>query len=232
MTAPAPRPVSLSMTLDFDPPFDGDPRALIDGVIEEFAPGAAPGAGTWSLTGPYSTVDLLVPFHPPAARTGHTRVPHLLTELAAAAERHLGPEGEGWHIAAMECLTVAAMDRRLAIRRFPDVVGIEEICEIGGVKRAMAYRYMKRDEFPTPVRRGIYFRAAVEQFFADLRGEHRLLDVPEGHLPQCRTCGCMAWCHDSRTGRPATGDRCHGGVVRDGRPTTCDCPTGYRELTA
>ncbi|GAA1100956.1 helix-turn-helix transcriptional regulator [Pseudonocardia alni] len=179
-SSPAVRYLSLSITLAIDPPIPADTdvheigqavaaRIGNDGVAMTTAPvrGRPIGRLGWVIPTTNRTMGSdLADFArvlEAAAREGLERVVPLTT-----------PENRGRvRTVALEVLTLDEVDRRLAIDRFPDIVGIDEVCQILGVKRAMAYRHTSRDGFPPRVREGvaIWFRAGVERYAAELRGE-------------------------------------------------------------
>lgn len=180
-SSPAVRYISLSITLAIDPPIPADTdvheigqavaaRIGNDGVAMTTAPIRGEPIGRLGWVIPTTTNRAmgsgLADFArvlEAAAREGLERVVPLTT-----------PENRGRvRTVALEVLTLDEVDRRLAIDRFPDVVGIDEVCQILGVKRAMAYRHTSRDSFPPRVREGvaIWFRAGVERYAAELRGE-------------------------------------------------------------
>lgn len=171
------QPLSLSLTLHLEPPLEGDPRVLVDAIAARFDAGAPSGpASTHRTEGPHDYVSLTWPWRPPAHLADHDLAMHLdglaLAAVKAAAE---------WDITAvvtgLEALTMAEVDRRIREHPGPpDVVGIDECREILGqpgepISRARFYELAKREEFPTPMRRGVYFRAAMVRYAAERHGQ-------------------------------------------------------------
>ncbi|WP_139324245.1 MULTISPECIES: hypothetical protein [unclassified Pseudonocardia] len=227
--------LSLSLSLHLDPPTVDDLTELVDGIARRFDPDAGRPMSSWSTDSPRSWISLTLPYRVPVDRASWS-LADLLAELTEAARRELGRRGRHGSVAGVEALTMGEVDRRIRERPGPpDVVGIDECREILGypkkpISRARFYQLAERDGFPSALVRGVYYRASMEQYAADRRSDHPRRLRPEGHRPQCSTCGHIAWEHGEQDGQPRDGSPCRSAVPQVLGPREiriCDCPTGF-----
>lgn len=122
------------------PPTDEQISELLDALLQDHGASVSGGGGhsTWSIT---MSVDAA-----PGDPVGSG---------AAALElvrSHAGRLGfPAWEVAALEVLTYAEQDRRLAIPLIPELVGTAELAEILGVSKQRVSELRGRDGWPEPV---------------------------------------------------------------------------------
>jgi hypothetical protein len=92
-----------------------------------------------------------------------------LTNLDVAVHTVLAETGlrdpDSIRTADLQGMTYREVTRRIAEHTTPDVVGVEEACEILDVNRARLYELRANDKrFPAAFRRGVWMRASMERY--------------------------------------------------------------------
>ncbi len=164
-------PLTLDITAEFDPALHGPTEARELGA--EIArrrnchlAATITGPDTSRITWSFLATD---PGQPPEV---------LLLDLVRLTQ-HLGAlegdEDSGYttsvdiRVVAMECATSAEIARRLAQPSIPDLIGTGDFADLLGISRQRLHQLQAAEpvtEFPQPLARGVYLRAAADRYAA------------------------------------------------------------------